>query len=411
MQIMIVFQGIIPTEKYPVTGNGLRAWTIGRALEEKGHKIYYSTREVPMVGIDALPEEMSEYTFSSRSSLHALVKSIGPDVIIASHADDLNDLGNIEIPIVADLFAPRLLELQFEQARRDREVLNYLQSLTNADFYICTNHRQKYFTLSWLIMSGVDCHEIPVAVIPISTSPVLPKPKKPKELTIVSGGIFWPWQDSIWSLKLLVETMEKAKKGKLLLFGGEYPIERPTIGRFDPLKSLPKSKRIDFRGMLPYPELLGAYCGASLAFDLVRRNSERELSGSFRIIDYLACGLPVVTNNFTDIAEAITEYKAGWILEDEEPEAVHRLLKDILSRPAEIARAGRNAQRLVREMYTWDRSIVPLEAFCKAPRRREKRKNFLSALIFKLWSDEESLKSRKEEIAGLQKTNDHIKEE
>ena len=48
------------------------------------------------------------------------------------------------------------------------------------------------------------------------------------------------------------------------------------------------------------------------------------------------------------------------------------VLEEIERHPEIVERKGANAQRLVRDHFTWDRTIEPLDAFCRRPTVRPK---------------------------------------
>jgi len=50
------------------------------------------------------------------------------------------------------------------------------------------------------------------------------------------------------------------------------------------------------------------------------------------------------------------------------------VITQILDAPELAAKRGRNAQRLIQECLTWDKTIDPLDTFCRAPVKRQKEK-------------------------------------
>jgi hypothetical protein len=124
--------------------------------------------------------------------------------------------------------------------------------------------------------------------------------------------------------------------------------------------------------MIPRNELIRIYCQSHIAIDLMQRNAERELAFTTRTVEYLWCGLPVIYNDYAELSEYIAQYQAGWCLDPADPNALRAVIEHIFDNPDDVAERGRNAQRLVRECLTWDRSIDPLDQFCRNPRRRVK---------------------------------------
>ncbi|PJF27906.1 MAG: hypothetical protein CUN53_02320, partial [Phototrophicales bacterium] len=86
-------------------------------------------------------------------------------------------------------------------------------------------------------------------------------------------------------------------------------------------------------------------------------------------VEYLWAGLPVVYNNYAELARYIERYEAGWTVDASDPTAIKAVVREILTHPAEVARRGANAQRLVREALNWETTITPLDRFVRDPDR------------------------------------------
>ena len=125
--------------------------------------------------------------------------------------------------------------------------------------------------------------------------------------------------------------------------------------------------------MVPHDQLLRNYAGAGAALDLMACNLERELAFTTRTVEYLWCGLPVIYNDYAELATWIREYDAGWTLDPHDEAAIRRTVSGILDQPGRLETYGRNAQRLVREQLTWNRTIEPLDAFVRSASKRSGR--------------------------------------
>jgi cell division protein FtsB len=78
----------------------------------------------------------------------------------------------------------------------------------------------------------------------------------------------------------------------------------------------------------------------------------------------------VLYHDYAELSEYIREYEAGWVVAPEDREAIEAVLHTIFEHPEQITERSRNAQRLVREKLTWDRTITPLDTFVRHPRMR-----------------------------------------
>jgi hypothetical protein len=256
----------------------------------------------------------------------------------------------------------------FEELRRRK-----IAALHRADFFTCAGEKQRHYFFPWLMMAGFDLCERVIESIPVSLSPELPEHRSQGELSFVYGGLFLPWQDPELGLRTLVDELESHQQGRLKFFGGKHPVVAVPTGKFDQLRAhLLQSPRVQMQPMIPREQLLREYCQAHAAFDLMQRNAERELAFTTRTVEYLWCGLPVIYNNYAELADYIRTYKAGWALDPQDPRALQEVLNDILTSPDSLAERSRDAQRLVRDCFTWEKTIEPLDVFCRNPLKREK---------------------------------------
>jgi hypothetical protein len=131
---------------------------------------------------------------------------------------------------------------------------------------------------------------------------------------------------------------------------------------------------VQVQPMVAHDELIEAYRRAHVAIDLMARNPERELAFTTRTVEYLWCGLPVIYNDYAELSRYIREYRAGWTIDPSDRAALQAAVSEAFEQPERVREYGRNAQRLVRERLTWDRTIEPLDGICRNPARRERAK-------------------------------------
>lgn len=461
MHVLIVLHGMPPTPGRTAVGAGIRAWCNGEGLRARGHRVQYLTRAEDLPGADApisleLPALAGEadggspeppggigpvaegggdsprvrpgfappggplgspgnpFSFASREDLVRVVRQASPDVVLVEQFEEARKLHGLGIPVALDLFAPRLLEAQFQGPQADQEVVRTLDALNHADFFVFSNERQKVFYLALLALAGVDCTRPPVGVVPVSCPPIFPEPRKPRSPVFVSGGVFWPWADLTPGLRVLQDQLERRRNGRVEVFGGGYAIRSEATRYADPRDALPPSRRVRHRGLVPFDQLLDEYARASVAFDVMARNPEREMNLSFRQIDYLRCGLPLVTARFQEIAPLVERYGAGWVVDPEDEDGIRAVIDTVLDDPDAIARASAAAQRLAREHFTWDRTLDALAAFVESPRVREKRPTVLAAMskvTTELWAEHEEIPRLKEALADQVRVNQKKTEE
>jgi glycosyltransferase involved in cell wall biosynthesis len=366
----------------PSSGVGLRAWALGQGLAGRGHQVHFAMPAAALAGReDLVPPAIRELAWSP-DNLQTLVDSLAPDVIVTVGWPNLTPLERVPMPVACDFTGPHLLERDY-QGYRDNptNAEEKLAAIDKADFFTCIGERQRLYFMPWLAQAGVRAQDFDgtLKVIPYSLSPDLPRHEWPATwadtpVRFVYGGVFLPWQDPSVALDTVAEMLRDEGRGHLQLFGGKHVFHAVETGVFEPLiERLGANPQVDISGLVPVDELEATYTRAHVAVDLMRRNPERELAFASRTVHYLWCGLPVIHGRFSEIAALIEEYEAGWVVDPDDVAGIQAIVQSILDNPAEAARRGANAQRLVRERLTWDRTIDALDAFVRRPYLRASR--------------------------------------
>jgi glycosyltransferase involved in cell wall biosynthesis len=164
---------------------------------------------------------------------------------------------------------------------------------------------------------------------------------------------------------------------KLVLFGGQYrwhEDQRKTAAPYQTQRLAPYSQFSRF--------LLES---AHIGLEVAHSNIERQYSQSFRSLEFLRHGLPLICNDYLPIARLVKQYKAGWTVSG--PEELATLLRSIMSQPDEWKTRSANALRLVDEVLNPDIAITPLldwlELPAKAPRLPAQQQAPASAILGK----------------------------
>jgi len=444
-RVLILFHGMPPHAGSPVIGQGLRAYANGQGLASQGHQVFYCTRteDLPTALSDAASKDNKvkaargkvpkgkaareiatealatlggpigsagrPYSFTETAQLHEVIDKVTPDVILVESPEDMRRLPTGDFSTVLDLYAPRLLEAQYQDGTEERDAVRLFDAISRADYFLFSNERQRHFFLPLLALGGVDCTRAYGDVVPISCPPTMPKRgdrktkgSTPKDVEFVAGGVFWPWADLSDGLRDLIKILDKEQAGAVRLFGGKYGIRSETTRYLDPRNKLPASERMEFSGIVPIDALWTAYGRASVAFDLMAPGAERSINLSFRQIDYLRCGLPIITSSSQVIAEDLLQYEAGWCVDPNDKAALRSLVLRLLSDPKLIDKASKNAQRLAAEKYAWTHTTAPLHRFVNAPRQVAQSETFLARITREqadLWEDRETNKELRARVA------------
>jgi GT2 family glycosyltransferase/glycosyltransferase involved in cell wall biosynthesis len=375
-EVLVISPDVLPVGDIPASGSGIRAWALGKGLESRGHHVRFTMPAAALHGREEqVPDEYAKGAWTPET-LQAMVDALAPDVIVSCGWPNLTWLNRANLPVALDLTGPHLLERAYQEYRDvHTNAQEKLAALARADYFTCISQRQKYYFTGWLAQAGVEVEDLYTAlsVIPYSLSPEQPTHHWPhdwdnEEVRFIYGGIFLPWQNPAPALLTVADALEDADKGILEVIGGKHPFHAVNTGGFGPLVDrLSAMSRVRMSGLLPHDELVERYTRAHVAVDVMMPNAERELAFPSRTIHYMWCGLPVIHPAFSEVAEHIIEYEAGWIVPHDDPEALCSVVIGLLANSSEIRRRGENAKRLARERFSWDSTVEQVDRFVRQP--------------------------------------------
>ncbi|MBP7866983.1 MAG: hypothetical protein KA419_13660 [Acidobacteria bacterium] len=360
--VIINIHGSLPSDTRPTVGNGLRARALGDALAARGtavsylaHRQFYA-EETPPPGVTL---------FDTDLDFRRAVETAAPDLLVCVQGEGLEYLPEegFPVPVLADWIAPRMLEFAFQGLPLEKWLPWWVAAARKADYHACCTERQRAYLSFLLQLAGIPLEPDRTLRVPLAAGTVAPpRPPRGPEPVFVAGGVSWPWIRSERFLRLLLEEMDAAGRGHLHVFGGTYLFGTDANAYRDPTRALPSSARLTAHGMVPYPELLEAYAAADVALDLFEENAERRLALSFREMDYLRCGVPLVCPAFSEIAGEVAKARAGWVLADLSDHAVRAVFRKILSKhplPESFSQAARG---IAAGPHAPDRVAEPIRA-------------------------------------------------
>ncbi|MEX1019992.1 MAG: glycosyltransferase [Litorilinea sp.] len=378
-RVLVVASDLLPFAGLPTTGAGLRAWSIGQGLIERGHEVLYSMPKAAMEGREQRGENRAWELFWEAGKIHEVVRKAQPDVIVACGWSTLANLEGVSTPVILDQHGPHLLERRF-QKHLDEAVNRQekLYGLAKADFFTCAGERQRQYFLPWLEEAGFQNPDAESAVVHVSLGGEWPavktqssNPSPNPGPVFVYGGVFLPWQDPLLALTTLVARMDALGTGKLKIFGGKHPFIPIDTREFEALiEQLTQSPRVEVSPMLSRDALLAEYAQADAAIDLMARNPERELAVTTRTVEYLWCGLPVIYNDYAELSDYIGAAEAGWCLDPTDAQAMTQTFDEILKNPEILTARGQNARRLAEQSFNWANTTEPIDQFCRKPYKR-----------------------------------------
>lgn len=362
MQILLITQEPPLAPTGVTTGNAVRNAQLDSTLKRAG----YDVRQIWLDkegGSDAA-------AFATREELQAILISMHPDIVLVGYWELLELLPfDLAQPVVVDFVAPRPLEVLYEHPEAMSSQLHrLLGNLSKCDLLLTGNEAQRSLLYYSLLQAGFDLRgSEPVMALPLSAEPAGQPRSDPGSdgWTLVSGGVDWPWRksDEYWHVINSMQDEAATDAPRLVLFGGNY--------RWHADATTPAESSLQTQALMPYASFSRFLLdSAHIGLELASPNIERRFSQSYRSLEFLRHGLPLICNDYLPIARLIGQYDAGWTISS--PDELERLLREIMRDPDEWRRRSDNALRLVREQLDPDKLARPLlnwlELPAKAPR-------------------------------------------
>ncbi|MDX2417853.1 MAG: glycosyltransferase [Xanthomonadales bacterium] len=384
MQILLITQEPPLASDAIATGNAIRTAQLVGALRRAGHGISQTWLD----NAEGRQQNLHTHAFRNRDELQATIVRQQPDAILVSYWELLELLPfDLRQPVILDFVAPRPLELLYEHPERVKAELQRLQSnLSKCDVLLTGNQSQRDLLWFTLLQSGFDLRgRAPVLVVPLSAEPAGRPESDPKVdgWTLVSGGVHWPWRksDDYWHAIQDMKGDGESNTPRLVLFGGPYRWQEknPQDSKTAPVgdtgnetsMGLESGDQYQTQGLAPYAHFSRFLLeSAHIGLELAEANIERSFSQSFRSLEFLRHGLPLICNDYLPIAGLVRQYEAGWTVKG--PDEIADRLREIMKSPDEWKNRSENALRLVEEVLNPDKTVKPLldwlETPAKAPR-------------------------------------------
>lgn len=369
---------LLTTEPLPIggvatTGAGLRAWGLAEGLRAQGLNVVIGAPA------DAYPSGISGHLpphvrLFRRAAIGDLLAAEQPGCVVLQHWGLAAQVPEVAVALAIDLAGPHLLERIFwNTGALESDLAEKLAALRRADFLTCSGEYQRHYFYAFMAQAGWDMRSATLPVIPFSVPPgdegAASAAREPH--SFVYGGSFLGWQDPRLPLTWLLDEMDRAGRGSLHFYGGSHPVLDASAGKFAGFaEHLRAHPRVRMCGTRPFEELLNEYRRYEVAVDLMAHNPERELAFTTRTMVYLACGLPVIHDNYSELGALVARRECGWALSPADEPAFRQIARDILERRVDLRRIRENALQVAAE-YSWDRTIEPLASFCRQPCIRE----------------------------------------
>ncbi|MDX1625706.1 MAG: glycosyltransferase [Wenzhouxiangellaceae bacterium] len=342
LRVLILGEHPPPDPEQPAAGLALRHWRMARTWAADGIDVTFAW--TARTG-DGVANDTSIRTLALESE--RALESLPPfDVAVLGYWELAAWLPEGAARIVLDYVAPRILERHVEDIEATGDELRRLVGVLAGIDEIWVGHaRQADLLLPLLMQAGHDCRDgAPVRVVPIAGEPAgEPPARRPgRPLRLFHGGREWPWRRSGTWLEAVRDRAE-----------GRWELVELT-------------ERDGLRGHAAYLEALA---GCDLLLDVAEPGTERRYAQSFRVVDALCAGVPVVCPDFQPVAPDLERRGAGWSVAD--PEALVALLERFAEDPQKLVERRAGALALAREHFDAERVYGRLgEVLAELPRRR-----------------------------------------
>lgn len=303
-------------------------------------------------------------------------------------------------PLVVDLYDPFLIEnlhytdiLGDEIYYRDRKVL--FRQLARGDFFLVSSDAQRLYYLGILtgmcrlspqnyhqdstLRSFIDVAPFGIRAINEKVLANLPGKLKgvvpgiePDDLVLFFGGVY-DWYDPALLLDVLDEVFKKIPKLRVIFSINPNQATTPQ-GKFREIQTFSKTKgwtgnHLFFIPWFAYKDRFAYLRDVDLALCLHEPSLETDLSFRTRILDYMNLGIPIISTEGGEGSRILKLADAGILI----PPGAEVILKEtlirLLSNRDERVAIGKKGQQWARRQMTWEKSLVPLKAFCDNPRR------------------------------------------
>ncbi|NCF61616.1 MAG: glycosyltransferase [Gammaproteobacteria bacterium] len=367
MKILMVTQEPPLRDSEIVSGNAIRCRQLEIALERANHQVV----QVWLTGKNEGHHDRRELTFRNRNELQGILIKQQPDAVLVSYWELLGLLPlENSSPVILDYVAPRSLEELYESPQTVISSLRRLRfNLQRCDLVLVGNELQKHLLVNSMIEAGFDLRgPDPVRVVPLGAEIVGPPQSDPTRngWLLVSGGVSWPWRNSGPYQARLESFLQQNQPGmQLIRFGGQYRWHEET-GAAPDISSSANHQGVIHKQLEPYQQFSEFLTfSAHIGVELADRNIERVYSQSFRSLEFLRHGLPLLCNRYLPFSKQVEIFDAGWVVD--EPASLETLLPEIISHPDEWQRKSANALRLVSDTLHPDLTVKPLLDWLDSP--------------------------------------------
>ena len=259
---------------------------------------------------------------------------------------EANSLVSVELPFH---YPPLRASATLDKIRRFE-----LETLARADAIVCVSRVTKGYLASLgatskrieVIPNGVDVEAFAAAPAP---------PRDGCEPVLLYLGTLADWQ----GIGTIVEALPRVlahRSVRLRVVGRGRSRQRKDLAKR--VRKLGLEAHVSVEPGVPHHEVPAVIASADLCLAPLAYNERNVVQGCcpLKVLEYLACGRPVVASNLPVVRELVREGRDALLVAPDAPEALAAAVLRLLEDPRLAARLGARGQRRVREAFTWKRA-------------------------------------------------------
>ena len=200
-----------------------------------------------------------------------------------------------------------------------------------------------------------------ITVVPNGTNPEHFRPIPSDEAKAITGlkkniryigfvGSCYPYHDIPTLIKSAQEIIKRENDLRLVIVGDG--VMRGVWEKQVDAEGL--AKYFIFTGYIPYPKTPFFINSFDICLSLYNRSAK---VSPMKLLDYLACGKPVIGTNIYEAGDILTKFNVGLGIPPEDSEALSNAIMTLLKRPDLRGNFGMEGRKLVLERFSWHKTV------------------------------------------------------
>jgi hypothetical protein len=374
-KVILISNDIVPGMAMPVAAPGLRVFGLGVGLRHHGFPVVTVVAHGPVhsqwTGTVPPPTPPGAVVLKE-SEMADFISAEAPAVVVLTNSNQFDNVRpESGVRYVIDLFAPKMLELAFQDDAEGREAaLNRLRqrklrAIEAADAFIVNGRKKIPYFIAWLLLAGRDIRTTPLEpVFMCLPSHFREREKGRTDVRIAVAGYLQGWSlPGAW-LDHVAGRLDPPRVTLQVVLPVHWGQRTEDLGR-ERMRAIYGRPGVTNQGAMRFDVFQEFMSTIDVAIDLFDHTIEREYAVVTRSVVAAACGVPVVHPPFTEVSPLIAQYDAGWLVDPDDVTALDTVLDEIVGRPDVVAAKTANARRLWREVIDPAVAVEPLARIVK----------------------------------------------